>query len=50
MLNKGQLFDLTKTSEDQIVDKIIEGIPKDNDEYYIQHPPRTNVFTVRKEL
>ena len=50
MLNKGQLFDLTKASEDQILDRIIEGIPKDNDEYYVQHTPGTNVFMVRKEL
>ena len=48
MLNKGQLFDLTKTSEDQILDRIIEGIPKDNDEYYVQHTPGTNVFMGRK--
>ena len=50
VLNKGQLFDLTKTSEDQIFDKIIEGIPKDNDKFYIPHTPGTNIFTVRKEL
>ena len=35
MLNKGQLFDLTKTNEDQIFYQIIEGIPKDNDEFHI---------------
>ena len=50
ILNKGQLLDLNKTSEDQIFDKIIEGIPKDNDELYIPHTPGTNIFTVRKEL
>ena len=49
MFNKGQLFDLNKTSEDQIIDAIIEGIPKDKDEFYIRHEPGTNVFTVRKE-
>ena len=50
MLNKGQLFHFTKKTEDPIFNKIIEGIRKDNDDYYIQHTPGTNVFTVRKEL
>ena len=50
MLNKGQVFGLTKTCKDQIFDKKIEGIPKDNDEFYIQHTLRKNDFTVRKEL
>ena len=50
MLNKGQLFDLNKTTKDQIMDKIIEGLPKDNDDNYINHTPGTNVFTVRKEI
>ena len=50
LLNKGQLFDLNKTTEDQIMDKIMEGLPKDNDEFYINHTLGTNVFKVRKEI
>ena len=30
-------------------DKIIEGLSKDNDEFYIQHKQGTNVYTLRKE-
>ena len=50
MLNKGLLFYLNKTTEDQIMDKIMEGLTKDNDEFYINHTPGTNVFTVCKEI
>ena len=31
------------------MDEIIEGLPKDNDEFYIQHKQGTNVYTLRKE-
>ena len=31
------------------MDKIIEGLPKDNDEFYIEHKPGTNAFTLRKK-
>ena len=49
MLNKPQFFYLTKTTEDQIFDKIIEGIAANNDEYYIKHSDGSSVFTVKKE-
>ena len=49
MLNKGQLFDLNKTSEEQIMDKIIEGLLQDNGKFYIKHMPGTNAFTAKKE-
>ena len=49
-LTKVRFFYLNKTTEDQIMDKIMEGLPKDNDEFYINHTPGTNVFTVRKEI
>ena len=48
MLNKPQCFDLNKTTEDQIFDKIIEGSSQDNNEYYIKHIPGTEIFIVKK--
>ena len=44
MLSKGRFFGLNKTAEN----KIMEGLPKGNDEFYINHTPSTNVFTVPK--
>ena len=49
MLNKPQVFDLNMTTEDQIFDKIIEGLPANNDEYYIKHSDTSQIFTVKKE-
>ena len=31
------------------MDKIIEGLPKGKDEFYIEHKPSTNIFALRKE-
>ena len=36
-------------TEDQIFDKIMEGLPAGNDEYYIQHSPGLAIFTVKRE-
>ena len=49
MLNKPQYFDLGMTTEDQIFDKIPEGIPANNDEYYIEHSDKSQIFTVKGE-
>ena len=49
ILNKNLIFNINKTKEGQIMDKIIEGLSKDNNEFYIEHKPGTNVFTLRKE-
>ena len=49
MLNKLQYFDLIMTIEDQIFDKIIEGIPANNSEYYIKHSDKSLAFTVKRE-
>ena len=49
MVNKHQYFDLNKTTEDQIFSKIIEGLPKNNEEYYIKHSDGSPVFTVMRE-
>ena len=37
------------TTEDQIFDKIIEGIAAKNGEYYIKHSDKSLVFTVKRE-
>ena len=36
-------------TEDQIFDKIIEDLPADNDEYYIQQSPGSEIFNVKRE-
>ena len=42
------LFDLKKTSEENIIDRIIEK-PSDNDMYYIEHRGGTNSFRIRQD-
>ena len=42
ILNKTILFDVSKVNGKQIMDKIIENLPTDNDEFYIAHEPGTN--------
>ena len=41
-LNKTILLDVSKVNGKQIMDKIIENLPTDNDEFYIAHEPGTN--------
>lgn len=47
-LDKLLLFDLEKTSAENIFNKIIEKLP-DNDTYYIEHRHETNAFCERKD-
>ena len=49
MLNKPQFFDMNETTEDQMFDNIIEGIPANSNEYYIEHSEGSSVFKVKKE-
>ena len=49
ILNKDLIFDINKAKEEQIMDKITEDLPKDNNEFYIEHKPGRNVFTLKKE-
>ena len=46
-LNKSLLFDLRKTSEENIFDAIIEKLPN-NDINYIEHRNSTNAFSHKK--
>ena len=48
-LNKTVLFDTSKVSEEKVVDKILEGLPADNNDIYWIHEPRTNSFSLRRE-
>ena len=48
-LNKTVLFDISKVNEGKIINRIIENLPKDNDELYIVHEPDTNAFSLRHE-
>ena len=50
ILNKRLTFDTTLTDEEIIIDRIIDAINNPyNDEYWIEHKPRTNYFKVRLE-
>ena len=50
ILNKTLIFDTTKIDEEIIMDKIIEALnDKTNDEFYIEHPPGSNYFTLKRE-
>lgn len=41
---------ITKTDEEIIIDKIIQGLNNPmNDEYYIEHPVGYNAFTLKQE-
>ena len=49
ILNKTLIFDTTKINK-IIMDKIIEAlIEKTNHEFYIEHPPGPNYFTLIRE-
>ena len=49
ILNKILIFDLKKTSEEKILDRLIEKISKDNGKYYIEHREGANSFTIRQD-
>ena len=49
IIKKDLTFDMNKTKLEKIMDKIIEGLPKDKDEFYIEYKPSTNIFALRKE-
>ena len=49
MLNKNLLFDTSKIDEELILDKIIQALPPDSDESYIEHPEGSNSLTLKRE-
>ena len=49
ILDKNLLFDLKKTSEEKILDRLIENLPEGNDQYCIEHREGTNSFRVRQD-
>ena len=49
ILNKTLLFDTSKIDEELIMDKIMQVLPPDNDEFYIEHPEGSNSFTLKRE-
>ena len=48
-INKPLVFNLKKAREDQIIERIIENLPKDNDEYYIEHRKDSNMFMIKQD-
>ena len=48
-INKPLVFNLKKIREDQIIEKIIENLSKDNDEYYIEHTKGSNMFMIKQD-
>ena len=49
ILNKTSLFYTSKIDEELIMDKLIQALPPDNDEFYIEHPEGSNSFTLKRE-
>ena len=49
ILNKVLLFDTSRVYDKIIMDKIINALPKDNDDYYTEHPIDSNYFILRRE-
>ena len=49
ILNKTLLFDTSKIDEELIMDKIIQALPPDSDESYIEHPEGSNSLTLKRE-
>ena len=50
ILNKRHIFDTTIIDQQIIIDRIIDAINNTyNDEYWIEHKPGTNYFTLRLE-
>ena len=50
MLNKTLIFDITIIDEEMIISRITDAINSPyNDEYWIEHKPGTNYFTLGLE-
>ena len=49
ILNKALLFDTSRVDDEIIMDKIINALPKDNDDYYNEHSTDSNYFILRRE-
>ena len=49
ILNKNLLFHTIKIDEELIMDKIIQALPSNNDEFYIEHSEGSNSFTLKRE-
>ena len=43
------LFDTSKIDEEIIMDRTIENLPSDNDEFYIAHEIESDSFTLTRE-
>lgn len=40
---------MSRTNKENIIDKIIDSLPADNNELYIEHQPGANAFTLKRE-
>ena len=48
-LNKPLVFDMKKTSEEKILDRIIEKLSSDNNQLYVKHRADTDTFIVNQD-
>ena len=48
-LNRTVLLEKKKIDEKKIIDRILENIPGNNDDFYLIHKPATNPFSLRRE-
>ena len=47
ILNKALIFNTSHIDEKKTMNKLIQSLPGDNDELYIEHEPGTNVFVLK---
>lgn len=47
ILNKALTFNTSHIDEKKTMNKLIQSLPGDNDELYIEHEPGTNVFALK---
>ena len=43
------MSDTSKIDEELTIDKIIQALPPDNDDFYVEHPEGSNSFTLKRE-
>ena len=48
-INNPLVFNLKKTSEYQMLDRIIENLPKENHKYCVQHKKASNMFMIKQD-
>ena len=43
------VFNLKKTNDEKILDKIIQNLPRYNDKHYVEHSENLNMFMIKQD-